>query len=157
MLNFPNMPGVRLSMVAALLLVAFLIGCTPPPPDADAEHTPQLTKEIIDERINDARVFEVPPENGNGEPISWSFDFDEPKEVTVVEQDIQATRATIILDIKTQSAPRARNLRTLAGRLRTDWALKSGLVTRRWEIVSTDNISMTYKDLPKPDAPKSDR
>ena len=130
-----------------------MLACAPPPPGADTstQEIPQLTKELIDERINDARVYEVPPESGRGEPIAWGFDFDEPKEITVVDQKIDGERAPVVLDIKTRSADRARIRRELAGRIRTDWELQTGWVVRRWEIVNTENISMKYKDLPKQD------
>ena len=110
---------------------------------------PELTKEIIDERINDAHVYEVKPESGTGDPIRWSFDRDEPKEIVVIDKQVDGSRATIILDIKTQSSPRARTQRHLAGQIRTDWELRTGWVLRRWEIVDTENISMKYRDLPK--------
>ncbi|MFN2500486.1 MAG: hypothetical protein ABR530_00555, partial [Pyrinomonadaceae bacterium] len=92
-----------------------------------------------------------------GEPISWGFDEDEPKEITVVEQQINGNQATIILDIKTRSNPRARVLRELVGQIRTEWRLETGWVLRRWEIVNTENISMKYKDLPKPVPENSNR
>ncbi|MFL6467318.1 MAG: hypothetical protein ACJ72Z_05115 [Pyrinomonadaceae bacterium] len=133
------------------------LGCGPSSPQSGqdsatsgSQDMPQLTKEIIDERINDARVFDVKPESGTGEPINWGFDENEPKEISVVDQQIDGTRATIVLDIKTQSNPRARIQRHLAGQIRTEWALRTGWVLRRWEIVGTENISMNYKDLPKP-------
>jgi len=110
---------------------------------------PELTKEVIEERINDAGIWEVLPESGTGEPISWRFDDDEPKEIVVVDQQIDGSKATLILDIKTQSAPRSSNLRLLSGQIRTDWRLETGWVLRRWEIVETENISMKYRDLPK--------
>ena len=140
--------------IAALLL--FMLGCAPPPPSGDpsnggSQEIPDLTTELINERINDARVYDVPPESGNGEPVSWSFDFDEPKEITVVDKQIDGTHATVVLDIKTKSALRARIHRELAGRIRTDWELQTSLVFRRWEIVNTENISMKYKDFPKAD------
>jgi hypothetical protein len=68
----------------------------------------------------------------------------------VVEKHVEGRHATIVLDIKTSSAPRARNQRYLAGQIRTEWELQTGWVLRRWEIVETENISMKYKDLPKP-------
>lgn len=111
---------------------------------------PPLTKEIIDERINDARVYEVMPESGVGDPIPWGFDEDEPKEIVVVEQQVAGPRTTIVLDIKTESNPRANTRRHLSGQIRTEWQLETGWVLRRWEIVSTENISMKYRDLPKP-------
>ena len=47
---------------------------------------------------------------------------------------------------------KAKTVRYLSGRLRTEWELKSNLVFRRWEIVWTENISMKYKDVPNPES-----
>lgn len=116
----------------------------------DSQGVPELSKAVIDERINDARVYDVAPENGTGDTIAWSFDEDEPKEITVVDQELNGESATIVLDIKTSSAPYARVQRHLAGQIRTFWKLRTGWVLRRWEIVNTENISMKYRDLPKP-------
>jgi hypothetical protein len=124
------------------------MGCVPPP-EEPGQNAPELSKDVIETRINDARVYEVPPESGPGEPISWSFDYDEPKEIAIVDQQQQGDRATIVLDIKTESAPEARIHRKLAGRIRTEWRLETTLAFRRWEIVNTENISMKYKDFPK--------
>ena len=99
----------------------------------------------------------MPEENGKGEPISWRFDEDEPKEIAVVEKKMDGTRATIVLDIKTRSAPGWRNPRALAGQIRTEWKLETGWALRQWEIKQTENISMKYKNLPKPDAQNSNR
>ncbi len=118
---------------------------------------PELNDEVIRERINDARVFEVLPESGTGDPISWGFDEDEPKEITVVDKQVNGGRATIVLDIKTQSSLRANIHRSLAGQIRTEWELHTGLVLRRWQIARTENISMKYKDLPKPTPQNSNR
>jgi hypothetical protein len=150
------------SFLGLALLLATSFGCGPSSsqggsrPDSPAS-APELTKEIIDERINDARVYEVMPESGTGDPIAWSFDGDEPKEIVVVDQQINGGSATIILEIKTQSAPYAHNLRRLSGQIRTEWALETGWVLRRWEIVKTENISMKYKDLPKSAPQNSNR
>src|SRR4051794_34670274 len=84
----------------ALLVAVFCIGCVPPPrdaPDGGSQEIPALTKEVIDERINGARVYDVKPESGNGEPTPWGFDYDEPKEITVVDQQMNGDHATIIL------------------------------------------------------------
>ncbi|MGC2238410.1 MAG: hypothetical protein WA584_19805 [Pyrinomonadaceae bacterium] len=118
---------------------------------------PELTDEIIRERLNDARVWEVPEENGIAEPIAWNFDENEPKEITVVEKKMEGARATIILDIKTRSAPNMRNPRSLAGQIRTEWELKTGWALRKWEIVDTENISMKYRNIPNPPAQNSNR
>ena len=157
----------RVGLGAKFLFIAVLIvsgvSCGGPsspasgddPTSVDAKGTPELTKEVIDERINDARVYDVKPESGTGDPIPWSFDEDEPKEIVVVDKKVDGSRATIILDIKTQSSPRARMQRHLTGQIRTDWELRTGWVLRRWEIVDTENISMKYRDLPRSDPQNS--
>jgi len=144
------------------LMLAWSSACAPPSQNsgqdpAVSQGPPELTKELIDERINDARVYDVMPESGTGEPIPWGFDEDEPKEIVVISQQIDGTQATIVLDIKTQSSPRAKNLRFLSGQIRTDWRLNTGWVLRKWEIVNVENISMKYKDVPKPPAPEPNR
>lgn len=152
--------------LSSILGIALLLGCGGPPssstgdgsaPSSGSTVLPEITDELIHERINDAWVREVPEENGAAEPISWNFDHNEPKEITVVEKQIDDTRATIVLDIKTGSAPRARANRSLAGQIRTEWELRTGWVLRRWEIVDTENISMKYKDLPKKPEDNSNR
>src|SRR5215204_3056567 len=150
-----------------ILLLAFSFGCAPSsspegdgkqrPSDSASNDLPELTEETIRARINDAGVWEVPEENGAAEPINWSFDEDEPKEIAVVEKQMEGERATIVLDIKTRSASYMRNPRSLAGQIRTNWELKTGWALRRWEIVRTENISMKYKNLPKPPAQNSNR
>jgi len=147
------------SRLAALLLGSALLltvsfGCGGPPSTAgggpSSEDQPELTDADINERINDTRVWDVPPESGTGQPISWSFDGDEPKEIVVVDRQLAGTRATLVLDIKTRSAPRSNTQRFLAGQIRTEWQLRTGWALRRWEIVETENISMKYKDIAKP-------
>jgi len=157
-----NLPRIACAVAAALLSLAML-GCGGPSSSGDGQDRsssgdiPELTREVINERINGARVRDVLPENANGQPIPWGFDEDEPKEIVVVDQQMQGTRATIVLDIKTQSSPRASNMRQLSGQIRTEWALTSGWVLRRWEIVRTENISMKYRDVPKPATPTPSR
>ena len=148
------------AILASFVLLAGSLGCGSLPQGggsgsaaSSSQAVPELTKEIIEERINDAGISEVPPESGTGEPISWRFDDDEPKEIVVVDQQMDGSKATLILDIKTQSAPRSSNLRVLSGQIRTDWRLETGWVLRRWEIVETQNISMKYRDLPKVPSP----
>jgi hypothetical protein len=150
--------GRRRSILGISILVIGLLlstlGCGPPSSspggEQNASGVPEITDELIHERINETWVREVPAENGTSEPISWNFDHNEPKEIAVVEKKLDGTRATIVLDIKTGSAPRARANRQLAGQIRTEWELRTGWVLRRWEIVDTENISMKYRDLPKP-------
>lgn len=153
-LKYMKLVHLLLSSMALLLVLSFS-GCGSSSSSVEqssgpASEIPELTDELIYERINDGWVRNVAPENGTSEPITWSFDHDEPKEIKVVEKQLDGTRATIVLDIKTGSAPRARANRQLAGQIRTEWELRTGWVLRRWEIVDTENISMKYKDLPKP-------
>jgi hypothetical protein len=147
----------RSMLLVSALLIGFSIGCAPPSPSqkeggetatgSASSGVPELDDATINERINHTYVRDVPEETGVAQPISWGFDEHEPKEIVVVEKQVDGTRAEIVLDIKTRSAPRARNQRQLAGRIRTEWRLTTGWVLRRWEIVDTENISMKYKDI----------
>jgi len=164
--NVPRRRFLLSSFLGLALLLACSFGCAPSSPGDGKQNGSassasndllEITDETLREEINDAYVREVPEENGAGEPINWSFDEEEPKEFTVVEKQIEGERATIIIDIKTTSAPGARTPRQLAGQIRTKWELQTGWVLRRWEIVETENISMKYKNLPKPPASNSNR
>jgi hypothetical protein len=112
---------------------------------------------MINERINGAFLRDVPEENGAGEPTNWNFIHSEPKEIAVVDKQVGGDKATIVLDIKTRSSPRSREQRYLAGQIRTEWELRTGWVLRQWEIVDTENISMKYRNLPKPAQDNSNR
>ena len=156
----------RVSFLGIALLLALSFGCGPPSSQGDSKQggsastssdLPEITDEMIHQRINDTRVRDVPEENGATEAISWGFDEDEPKEIVIVERQIEGVRATIVLDIKTTSAPRARDPRELSGQIRTEWELKTGWALREWEIVKSENISMKYRNLPKPPAQNSNR
>ncbi len=154
------------SFLGLALLLACSFGCAPSSSQSDGEQSesasasndiPEITDEKIREEINDAYVRQVPEENGASEPINWGFNEEEPKEFTVVDKQIEGERARIIIDIKTNSSPGARTPRYLAGQIRTKWELQTGWVLRKWEIVETENISMKYKNLPKPPAQNSNR
>ena len=164
--KLPRAPFLFPSFLGLALLLACSFGCAPSSstsniqqnhPASESNVIPEITDEKIREEINNAYVREVPEENGAGEPINWGFDEDEPKEFTVADKQIEGERATIIIDIKTQSAPRSRSPRQLAGQIRTKWELQTGWVLRKWEIVETENVSMKYKNLPKPPAQNSNR
>lgn len=169
MRHIPNAPrSTRLlsSFLGLVLPLACSFGCAPSSQNNDTQNPsasspssdlPELTEDIIQERINYTRVREIPDENGKGEPISWTFVENEPKEIVVVEKKIEGNRATVVLDIKTGSGPNARNPRVLAGQIRTEWELKTGWALRKWEIVDTENISMKVRNLPKPPAENSNR
>lgn len=148
------------------MLLACSFGCAPSSSQGDGKQgpsasasngLPEITDDMVRKRINYARVRQVPEENGGGEPIGWTFVQEEPKEIAIVDKQIEGGRATIVLDIKTSSGPRAREPRYLAGQIRTEWELRTGWVLRQWEIVRTENISMKYKNLPKPSAQNSNR
>jgi hypothetical protein len=155
----------RAYLLMLFLVMALLVSACGPgsqqngqsPSAAGPEGLPELTEVIIHDRINDTYVREVPKENGAADPIFWNFDGDEPKEITVVEKQMNGPRATIVLDIITRSGPRTRNPRQLAGQIRTEWQLRTGWALRRWEIVNTENISMKYKNLPKISEENSNR
>lgn len=156
----------RLSTFLGLALLCCSFGCAPSSSPDDGQRSssasaasdiPEITDEKIREEINDAYVRKVPEESGAGEPINWSFDEEEPKEHTIVEKQMEGERATIIIDIKTQSAPRSRSPKYLAGRIRTKWELQTGWALRTWEIAETENISLKYKNLPMPPAQNSNR
>jgi hypothetical protein len=117
--------------------------------DATASEAPELTDDIIRERINFAYVRGITDETGAGEPINWTFIEREPKEIQVIDKKIEGDHATVVLDIKTASSPRSRNPVTLAGQVKTEWQLRTGWVLRQWEIVDTENISMKYKHIPQ--------
>ena len=140
-----------------VLLLACSFGCAPSASPRDSSENssssalgdvPELTDEVIRDRINFAYVRQIPEENGNGEPMNWTFIRQEPKEISIVDKKIDGEHATVVLDIKTRSGPRARGPRYLAGQIRTEWQLRSGWVLRKWEIVDTENISMKYRKLP---------
>ncbi len=118
-------------------------------PDGSTEGMPQLTDEVIRERLIGVRFGPIPEESGASEPISWRFFPDEPKEITILEKNMQGNAATVLLDIKTASGPRTREPRQLAGQIRVEWRLESGMVLRRWEVERIENISVKYKSLPK--------
>ena len=134
------------------MLLFFSIGCGPPSSGDGATDpsVPELSDDVIRERINFTFIRGVPEETGNGDKVNWTFYDNEPKEIVVVEKEVRADSATVILDIKTQSGPRSRNPISLAGQIRTQWELRTGWVLRQWEIADTENISMKYKKLPKP-------
>jgi len=148
--NAPRAIFLLSTFLGLALLLACASGCAPAKQsssDSASNDVPELTDEIIRERINDVSIWEVPEENGAAVPISWRFDEDEPKEITVVEKQMDGESATVVLDIKTRAV---RNTRSLAGQIRTEWKLKTGWALRRWEIVETENISMKYKNITNP-------
>lgn len=161
----PDATFLHAFFLGLALMSIFSLGCAPASNGGSqtdsASSAPDGLPEIPDEKlhreINDVYLREVPEETGTGEPISWRFDESEPKEFTVVEKTLDGNRATIVLDVKTGTAPNAGSPKSLAGQIRTKWELQTGWAMRTWEIVETDNISMKYKNLPKPSSQDSNR
>ena len=161
--NLPPATFLLSLFLGSVLFLTCSSACAPSSSQQDGGPTsassdlPELTDEMIRDRINWTPVRQVPEENGTGEPISWFFYGAEPKEIIVVDKQVNGEHATIVLDIKTRSNPRAREQRYLAGQIRTEWELQTGWLLRKWEIVRIENISMKYRNLPKPPAPNSNR
>lgn len=156
--NEPIVLFLRASILGLALILTASFGCAPPSTGDGAQNEiPEITDEVLRKEINDVYLREVPEETGTGEPISWRIDENEPKEFTVVEKKLAGNRATIVLDIKTGTAPNASSPKSLAGQIRTTWQLQTGWALRKWEIVETENISMKYKTIPKPPAQDSSR
>ena len=142
---------LRLCLVGFLTL--FALACGGPAgnessPNASGDGPPGLTEDMIRERLNGSWINDVPERDGAGEPITWRFFESEPKEIVIVDKQVNGTSATVVLDIRTTSSPRSREKRYLEGKLRVDWELRRGLVLRQWEVVGTENISLKYKNLP---------
>jgi len=160
--NVPRRTFLLSSFLVLVLACSF--GCAPSSSPGDdkqsesaANELPEITDETIRQAINNAYIRQIPEENGAADPINWNFDDSEPKKFTVVEKQVEGERATIIIDIKTQSAPGSRSPKYLAGQIRTKWELQTGWALRKWEIVETENVSMKYRNLPKPPGQNSNR
>lgn len=153
--NVSGTPFLCVSLLALILTASF--GCAPSSTGggiqndstSSVNNIPEITDEKLRQEINDVYLKEVPEETGTGETISWRIDENEPKEFTVIEKKLDGNRATIILDIRTGTAPNARSPKYLTGQIRTKWELQTGWAMRKWEIVESENISMKYKNLPK--------
>ena len=94
-----------LSLWGLAVLLTCSFGCGPSSSVGDGQQStssspsndrPELTDDVIRDRINHTRVREIPEENGTAEPISWRFDEEEPKEIKVVEKQVEGNRASII-------------------------------------------------------------
>jgi len=135
----------ELSLILILLLSALAGACEYGQPPEDQR--PEITVEKIRESINGHRVG-VPAEDDTSEPSSWRFFTDEPKEIEIVEKQLAGDKATLVIDMRTRTSPRAEQqgiTKKLAGRLRLHYELQSGFALRTWEIVRIENISFAYQ------------
>ncbi len=117
---------------------------------ATPEQRPELTLETVRSAINGAWVEDVPSADGKGKPEGWSFDYNEPKEIEIVEQKIEGDRATVVVNMKTRSRPRDRNQKSLEGQLRLHLELRLDFIFREWDVTEVDNISFRYTRLEPP-------
>ena len=132
------------SLLLLLLLSALAGACERRPPPEDLR--PEIPLENIREDINGQRVS-LPAEGGASEPASWRFFLNEPKEIDVLDKQLAGDKATVVIDLRTRTSPRAEQqgiTKKLAGRLRLHYELKSYFVVRKWEIVRIENISFKY-------------
>ncbi len=164
--SVPSGTFLHASFLGLALMLTASFGCAPSSTGGGTQNDstssapndiPEITDEKLRQEINDIYLREVPEETGAGETISWRIDENEPKEFTVLEKKFDGNRATIVLNLKTGTAPNARSPKYLAGQIRTNWELQTGWAMRTWEIVETDNISLRYKNLPKPTVQNSNR
>ena len=133
------------SLLLLLFLSALAGACEGGPPPEDRR--PEITVEKIREDLNGQRVS-LPAEGGASEPSSWRFFLNEPKEIEILEKQLAGDQATLVIDLRTRTSPRAEQrgiTKRLAGRLRLHYELKSYFVVRKWEIVRIENISFAYQ------------
>jgi hypothetical protein len=152
--------SARNALFAALVLAALAVAsacASGEAPKPAPDPLPELGDEKIRETLFDAWVDEVPEATGAARPISWYFTRGEPTEVAVVEKQMDGKKATVVVDVTARSAPHARDQKALSGRLRLHYELQREFILRRWRIVGVDNISMTYRDEARPDAPPENR
>jgi hypothetical protein len=135
----------EVSLLLLLLLSSLAGACERRPPPEDL--LPEITLENIREDINGQRV-NVPPEDGASKPSSWRFFLNEPKEIEILEKQVEGHKATFVINLQTRTSPRAEQqgfTKKLAGKLRLHYELNSYFVVRKWEIVRIENISFKYQ------------
>ena len=133
------------SLLLLFFLSALAGACEGGPPPEDRR--PEITLENIRKDINGKQV-RVPSENGSAETSGWRFDPNEPKEIEIVEKQMEGNQATFVIDLRTHTLPNAEQqgiTKRLAGRLRLHYELRSYLVVRKWEIERIENISFAYQ------------
>ena len=148
--------ALRAGLLFAAFAAASACAAGPEAPAPSRDARPALGDEKIRESIFDAWVEEVPEEKGAAKSITWHFRPDEPTEVAIVEQQMDGDKATVVVDVTARSAPRARSPKVLSGRLRLHYELQTELFLRKWRIVDVDNLSMKYREEPKPDSAPDD-
>jgi hypothetical protein len=133
------------SLLLLLFLSALAGTCGGGQPVEDKR--PEITLEKIREDINGERVS-VPADDGTSEPSSWRFFPNEPKEIEILDKQLAGDRATLVIDMRTRTSPRAEQqgiTKTLAGRLRVHYELHTYVAVRKWEIVRIENLTFAYQ------------
>ena len=133
------------SLLLLLFLSALAGACDRQPPPEDLR--PEITLENIREDINGQRVS-LPAESGASEPSSWRFFLNEPKEIEILDKQLEGDKARFVIDLRTRTSPRAEQqgiTKKLAGKLRLHYELNSYFVVRKWEIARIENISFKYQ------------
>jgi hypothetical protein len=148
--------ALRAALLFAALAAASACGPSPQAPKPSPDSLPDLDDEKIRETLVDSEVAEVPEENGAAKPIRWHFLEDEPLEITIVERQMGGEKGTVLVDVTTRTTPRSRSPKVLSGRLRLHYELKRVIFLRMWKIVDIDNLSMKYREEPKPDVEPND-
>jgi hypothetical protein len=132
-------------LLLLLFLPALAGACGEVAPDEDKR--PEITAERIRESLNGERVS-VPAEDGTAEPASWRFFPAEPKEIEILEKQQAGDRATIVVNLRTRTSPRAEErgiTKKLAGTLRLHYELRRYVAVRKWEIVRIENLTFAYE------------
>jgi hypothetical protein len=156
--------GRRLTTALLLLALAgFAAGCGGgnsaggPTLSATPERRPELDLETVKRAVNGSWVEDVPAADGKGKPQDWRFFYNEPKEMEIVEQKVEGDAATVVVNMKTRSAPRSPVQMSLEGQLRLHMRLETEVFIREWDVVEVENISFKYTmqqpPLPPPGGP----
>jgi hypothetical protein len=147
------MPARRLTIALLFCIAAACAACggggqnSGPALSATPEQRPELTPETVRKAVVGAWVEDVPAADGKGKPENWGFDYNEPREMEIVEQKVEGDRATVVVNMKTRSHPRARNQKSLEGQLRLHLELETDFIFREWDVTEVENISFKYTTL----------
>ena len=100
--------------------IALLTGCS--------SH-PKITLENIQKDI-------VGKNTGEG-LMSWTFAKNEPREISIVESKYEGDKATIVIDMKTQSAPGSWMKSNMSGKLRLHYEW----IADEWNLIRVENLT----------------
>ena len=88
-------------------------------------------------KINEAQIGTDLVGKNTGEGLlGWKFEKDEPREIAVLQRDYSGEKATIVIDIKTESAPGRFSRQKWAGKLRLHYEWVAGV----WTLVQVENL-----------------